>query len=288
MKIDIKRSFQTIKFPKIICNGNFIFGIKPYNLIGDKTTFKIVLYENKSFFENLTFIKEFDLDLQSPMVRCLNEKDNNIYLIIEDKINLNNLWNNISYLYIFDIKNLKLKKIKQLDNSENLLYFDTFNLKISSKIEKDEDNPNFFWGKYLFNFMDMDNNFYKPEFDDIVNYSEDKGHILHYIEESNKKMVYDFDNEGNPVSKKYFIIFSIRHKNKDNAKSYHYKIYSAYSDDLKYFYDTKEIEINNNLTDSKWYCYPEVLKKDNKYFVLLNQDDFGKEKKSLLGELIIE
>jgi hypothetical protein len=88
------------------------------------------------------------------------------------------------------------------------------------------------------------------------------------------------------ISKKYIIIFSIRHKCEDNPTNYYYKIYLSYTTDFKNFYDTREIEIQNNITTSKWYCYPEIFKENNKYFVLLNQDDFGKEKETLIGEII--
>ena len=55
--------------------------------------------------------------------------------------------------------------------------------------------------------------------------------------------------------------------------------------DLINFYNTKEIKVKNNLSSSKWYCYPEIFKKNNEYFILLNQDDFGKIKKTLIGKL---
>lgn len=59
----------------------------------------------------------------------------------------------------------------------------------------------------------------------------------------------------------------------------------AESLDLIDFYHTKKIEIENYLSTSDWYCYPEIFVKDNEYFILLNQDDFGKNKKTLMGKL---
>ena len=114
--------------------------------------------------------------------------------------------------------------------------------------------------------------------------------MLHFIKEKKhiNKLKWDFDNDGNCVYNKHFVIFSIRHKFEKEPTKYYYKIYSAYSDDLKYFYNTKEIKIENNITHTSWYCYPEIFKKDTKYYVLLNQDDFGAKKETLLGELITD
>lgn len=143
------------------------------------------------------------------------------------------------------------------------------NFILSSKIEIDEERPEYYWCKYLFLFF-KDKKSYRPTFDNIVNYSKDKGHLLHYIEKNGEE---------------YIIIFSIRHKYKDKNE-YYYNIYSTKSLDLINFYDTKKIFINNNITNSKWYCYPEIFVKNNEYYILLNQDDFGKNKKTLVGKLI--
>lgn len=182
-----------------------------------------------------------------------------------------------------------ISKIEKIDLEDYLISTIFKNITISSKIEIDEERPDYYWGKYLFYFQNENKNFYKPIFDNIVNYDKDKGHLIHYIEEKENIDLYkwEFDNDGNCVYKKYFVIFSIRHKY-ESKDEYYYKIYSCYSDDLKYFYFTQEIQIHNKITNSNWYCYPEIFKKDYKYFILLNQDDFGKEKETLVGELIIE
>ena len=59
---------------------------------------------------------------------------------------------------ILDFKPYKIEKI----NLENHLIFKINNgITFSSKIEKDEERPDFFWGKYLFYFKDISNNFYR-------------------------------------------------------------------------------------------------------------------------------
>ena len=174
-------------------------------------------------------------------------------------------------------------KIEECELQNYLFSKIKHNICFASKIEIDEERPNYYWGKYLFNFFNKNTNcFYKPIFDKIVDYKKDKGHLVHYIEELNTTNIY-----MDTLNIKYFIIFSIRHKYEDKQTEYYYKIYLSYTNDFKNFYDTSEIEIQNNITNSKWYCYPEIFKLDNKYFVLLNQDDFGKEKETLVGELII-
>ena len=291
--IFLTKKINNNKFSKIINYNNlyYIFGIDSIKLEENLNKF-VIFYEN--YDNNFDFIEKQYIDYnfkESTLIWDISSDNDNFIFIIEQKsVNLNKHQTKFYKYYIKKehIELFQISKIEKLE-LENYLISKIFkNITLSSKIEVDEERPDYYWGKYLFHFMDENKQFYRPSFDNIIDYSKDKGHLIHYIEETNKKMVYDFDNEGNPVSRKYFIIFSIRHKNKDNSKSYHYKIYSAYSDDLKYFYDTKEIQIKNNITESKWYCYPEVFKKDNKYYVLLNQDDFGKEKESLLGELIIK
>ena len=292
-KINLFKKLNCIKFPKILLINNcfYIIGILPI-INNDLTTFDIVLYKSlDEKFENYIFLKKFNFN-KSIMVRSTYMIDKKTYLIVEEKIN-NGLLLNKSYiceLFIDDIvDNINLKFVEKIDIKENVLIHN-YNLGLMSKLVIDEERPDYFWGKYLFYFQNENKEFYKPIFDNIVNYDKDKGHILHYIEEIKKNInehEWDFDNDGNCVYKKYFIIFSIRHKYEDEPTKYYYKIYSAYSDDLKYFYDTKEIQIEDNISESKWYCYPEIFKKDNKYHVLLCQDDFGKEKETLLGELII-
>ena len=111
---------------------------------------------------------------------------------------------------------------------------------------------------------------YQPTFDSIVEYSKDKGHLLHFIKEIEKD--------------KNLIVFSIRHKEENKKNAYIYKIYSSYTEYFINFYYTKEIKFDNNITDSKWYCYPECFEENGELFVLINQDDFGKNKKTLLGK----
>ena len=110
---------------------------------------------------------------------------------------------------------------------------------------------------------------------------------MHYIEENLQanSHKWDFDNDGNHVIYKYLCVFSIRHVNKDDKTKYNYQLYYAYTDDFHYFYNTTSIKIINTLTESKWYCYPEIFKKDGKHYALMNQDDFGQKKESILFEI---
>lgn len=291
VKINIIKNINNIKFCKIVCHNNlyYIFGINSIQVTENVNKFVL-------FFEiydmNLIFIKKSNVNYEfnkSTLLWDILEFDNEYLFLIEQKSIDKNKHQCKFYKYFIKKENLEKFKIEKIEKIEleNYLISKIFkNIILSSKIEVDEKRPDYYWGKYLFYFQNENKEFYKPEFDNIVNYSEDKGHLLHYIEEYNDKMIMDFDYNGNAVSRKNFIIFSIRHKFNDDPTKYYYKLYSAYSDDLKYFYDTKEVLIEDNITESKWYCYPEVFKKDGKYYILLNQDDFGKDKESLLGELL--
>lgn len=273
MNIKIIKKLSKIKYPKITPCKKFIFGIKP-ETINNLTKFKIILYNFDEEKLNISLLKEINLNLNSPFIRSIKKYKQNkdlYYLLIENKLD-SKLSENETYLYLFDTNNIDIKFIKNLQIN-NRLVFDYFNLNLTSKIEIDEERPNYYWCKYLFEFKDANNCYYKPKFDNIVDYSKDKGHLIHYIEKKEETNL---------------IIFSIRHKNIQKENDYYYKIYSSYSNDFKHFYDTKNIEIyNNNLTESKWFCYPEIFKSNNKYYVFLNQDDFGKKKDCLFGILNI-
>jgi hypothetical protein len=291
--IQIQKKLKNIKFPKILLYNTswYIYGI---NSVIDKTSnINKFILECYKYDENFNFINKLDIkhnfETSTLLWQIIDEKDYFIFLIEQKSID--KIKHSCKY-YKYYIKKTKLEnfdilKIEKIPLENHLISKLYLNYTLASKIEIDEERPDYYWGKYLFCFLQNDTISYIPEFDAVVSYDKDKGHILHYIEESNNTMILDFDNDGNAISRRYFIIFSIRHKNEDNLTNYHYQIYSAYSDDLKYFYDTKKIKIENKLSNSDWYCYPEVFKNDNNYFILLNQDDFGKSKNTLIGKLTI-
>ena len=67
-------------------------------------------------------------------------------------------------------------------------------LYILQKYKIDEERPNYYWGKYLFYFSNK-KEFYRPKFDNIVNYKKDKGHLLHYIEKLDRRLFNYFFNK---------------------------------------------------------------------------------------------
>jgi hypothetical protein len=294
MKIKIIKKINNNKFSNIIKNNNvyYIFGINSINV--NKETNKFVIYYDKYSLE-FNFIEKKNIDYyfeNSTLIWDILEENNTFIFLLEQKSIHPEKHECKFYKYYIKKENLELFKVDKIESIdlENHLISKIFkNYIMASKIEIDEEQPSYYWGKYLFQFQNDKKKFYTPIFDNIVNYKKDKGHILHFIEENQNinKYKWEFDDDGNCIYKKYFIIFSIRHKFENEPTKYYYNIYSAYSDNLIYFYYTKEINIDDNITNSKWYCYPEIFKQDKKYYVLLNQDDFGKEKNSLLGELFV-
>lgn len=295
MRIMTIKNINNNKFSKVIQKNDlyYIFGIDTENVTKNINKF-IIFYEVYDI--NFNFIKKNNINHsfdKSTLIWDISENEEEYIFLIEQKSIDLYKHKTQYYKYFIKKKNIelfKIEKIQKIDLEDHLICKIYKDYLFTSKIEIDEERPDYYWGKYLFYFQNDKNEFYRPHFDNVVSYDKDKGHLLHYIEENinidNHKC--DFDNDGNPIDRKYFIIFSIRHKYEDQPTKYYYKIYSAYSDDLIYFYDTKEIIIEDNISSSKWYCYPEIFTKDNKYHVLLGQDDFGKEKETLLGELIID
>lgn len=292
MEIKILKTINNNKFSKIIKHNDlfYIFGISA--IVHNNNINKFCIFYDKYNMDFQLIEKKqisYEFERSTLVWDITEEKEYYIFLIEQKSIDL--LKHECQfYKYFIKKENLddfKIEKIEKIELENHLISKIFKNYIMASKIEIDEERPYYYWGKYLFYFQNENKDFYRPTFDNIVDYTKDKGHLLHFIEEKKhiNKLKWDFDNDGNCVYKKYVAIFSIRHKFEKEPTKYYYKIYSAYSDDLKYFYHTQEIKIENNLTDSTWYCYPEVFKKDNKYYILLCQDDFGSNKETLLGEL---
>jgi len=295
MEVNIIKTIENVKFPKLLRHNNlyYLFGIDSENVTTNVNKF-ILFYEiydiDFNFIKKKYINHSFD---KSTLIWDISENEEEYIFLIEQKSIDYYKHKTQCYKYFIKKRNIeqfKIEKIEKMD-LENHLICKIYKKNIyASKIEIDEERPEYYWGKYLFCFQNDKNDFYKPTFDNIVNYNKDKGHLLHYIQENINIDSHkcNFDNDGNPVIRKYFIIFSIRHKYDNQCTKYYYKIYSAYSDDLIYFYDTKEIIINDNVSCSKWYCYPEIFTKNDKYYILLCQDDFGKEKETLFGEITLK
>jgi hypothetical protein len=270
--IILKDLNKNIKFPKIIKINDYylIFGIKN-TVMQNLTKFNIfyTIYD-KSF----SFIRDCDIEYnfeKSTLIwEILEEPLYYIFLIEQKSIDLKKHSTQFYKYYVLkeNVERFQVEKIECIALENHLISKIKNNIYFTSKISIDEERPDYYWGKYLFLFYN--NNHYQPTFDSMVDYSKDKGHLLHFIKEINKD--------------KTLIVFSIRHKEENKKDSYIYKIYSSYTEDFINFYNTKEIKFYNNITDSKWYCYPECFEENGELFVLINQDDFGKNKKTLLGK----
>ena len=286
--IKIIKKINNIKFPRILkrLNNYYIFGIVSKNVKNDMNKF-VLFYEKYTsdfiFIEKKNISHSFET---SSLIWDILEKDDEYIFLIEHKSIDMRLHTSSTFKYSIkkeDLEVFKINKIEKINMDNCLLSKIINNTYLTSKIEIDEERPDYYWGKYLFHFQNENKQFYRPEFDKIVNYQKDKGHLLHFIEE-----LYITNCCNNIIKKTNIVIFSIRHKVEENPTNYYYKIYLSYTDNFKKFYNTKEIKIENNITNSNWYCYPEIFKQNNKYYILLNQNDFGKEKETLLGELMFK
>jgi hypothetical protein len=160
---------------------------------------------------------------------------------------------------------------KQYHNSENYFLFKELNLNeinilLLSRIESDNEFPDYFWGKYLFEFKINDKTVI-PIFDSCVDYTIDKGHLFHNVIKSNET--------------EYTIVFTIRHLI-NNTPEFIYKMYSSKTSDFITFTNTCEISSVNELNDTKWYSYPSIFNHNEEFYAVSNQDEFGKSKNVLL------
>jgi hypothetical protein len=259
-------------------NKHYLIGSKKYKQQGDVTKYALQLFEVNEHLEICNDAahsnKYIELDeypylediAQSCWVRDVYVKNDELYLNIEIKQNINNetFCDNNFLIKTTDCDKFHL--VKQYIISDFL--FKDFDFKdknyiLTAKIEKE---AGFFWGKYLFNFI-IDKQEFQPIFDDIVDYNSDKGHLLHQVE---------YDAE---LNSQHAILFSIRHKTVNGLQNdYLYKIYSANTNDFIHFTDTKEVEFSfdKNKLNSNWFSYPHKFTLNHEEYIVCNQDDFGK------------
>jgi hypothetical protein len=217
-----------------------------------------------------------------------NNEDNNeniiYYCAFEVKTNIENktfMHDN----YLMSTKDfINFDFVKKYQNQGFIFYDGTIehnkDILLTSAIE----STDYFWGNYLFEFFLRPNTTnqskYTPNFDNnIVNYTKDKGHVLHNVLKLNSTPTQE---------EEYMILFSIRHKvenyiNYSNNEPYIYKIYTAKTRDFLNFYKTSEININsNNSNNSTFYSYPSLFSYINQTYIVANQDEFGKTKTPIL------
>jgi len=268
----VSKELFPLKFPTIIHHKNlyYIYGIK--STVDEPTGLVkfIILYD--VYTPDFQFVERRHIHHKFPssaLIWNITWQDPFYRFLIEYKsVDKHNHQNQNYYYYIRkeDLEDFKVDSIVPV-GPENHLIFDTNHQIIkTSKITIDEQDPLYYWGKYLFSFYQGKDE-YQPIFDSVVDYKQDKGHLLHYI---------------HPIGQENLVFFSIRCKSSDH---FYYKLCVSKTRDWKNFYDTCELDIQNNLNNTQWYCYPEFIEHDEGLHILLNQDDFGKEKNLLLAKV---
>jgi hypothetical protein len=266
-------NIKGFRYPKILYfhNKMFLFGCQKYKNEDSKVKYLInkyeldnkldIILESKTILDLSKIIDEYFEDINlSSWVRNIFIKFNTIHLQIEIKFNLGNSFKHHNYL--IETKDfIDFKILKKYDLDDYFLFYDINNNILSSKIITFK---NEFWGKYLFEFK-INNHSIIPQFDKIVNYDTDYGHILHNI---------IFDS-------KYIFIFSIRHK-VEGDNNYIYKLYKSETENFKNFNNTEEIKTNHKEIDINFLSYPSYFKYNNEQYLICNQDEFGKSKNLVL------
>jgi len=272
-----KINIHGLRNPKLIQFGTkiIIIGSKEYCSLKDKKKYLLYSYlldeninllegtENILNFENIETDYKVNINISS-WIRDIYLKENKYYLLIEFKKNNDNEYFTSNH-YLLKTSNFLNFEIEKKYNIENIFFKDYNNNYFISKIEK----TNHIWGKYLFEFI-INDSIIIPIFDNIVDYDNDYGHILHNLEYIENLQ-------------KYYIIFSIRHHSLDEENNFYYKIYEAFSNDLINYYDTKELELfMYKQVTSNWFCYPWKFYFNNNEYIVCNQDDYGKNKEPIL------
>lgn len=265
-----KINIKNLRFIKIIeFNNQFI-------LIGSK------LYQHNDNIKKYTLYKyllddNFELISDSEEILNFSNIENDYLNNIYKSLWCRNIYksNEIYYLIIDFNKNIENKKLKSNNyllettnfidfklskkyKTTNILHTEYLDNLFMSNIKKDENN---IWGKYLFSF-NINNKTIKPKFDNFIDYKNDNGHLLHNI-------------YYNPVNEIHKIIFSIL--DKENK-------YTVYESETINFIEYKNtLKINfNDFNSSDWYCFPSFFIYNNNYFMIVNQEDFGKKSEPLI------
>jgi hypothetical protein len=277
MRLIVQKTISNLKFPAVLVHRGAIycFGIESVAVDDCLNRFVLVMdvYDSGfNFVERRGIGRDFT---NSSLIWDISEVDDCFVFLFEEKsIDVKEHTSQFYKLFVTkdDVTKFHIYKTEMISNGKLLVSKTINGYLLSSEIEQDEERPDYYWGKYLFRFKDPSGEFYRPEFDGIVDYEKDKGHIIHFVE---------FLKE----QQQYRVVFSIRRKHPDDKNKYYYTICASTTTDLVRFSNTHQVTIDNSLTNSTWYCYPSVFKTGNGYLALLNQDDFGKEKDTLVAEV---
>ena len=266
-----------LRYPKIIQYNNklLLFGSKKFNQLNDIAKYLIYLYELDTNFnilsENLLDLSHIinnykqDINISYWIRNIETNNNNNLEILLEEKININNTVFNHNYYNLITSNLLTYIIDNTILNTNNFIFYINNDVILSSEIIRTEE----FWGKYLFNFL-INNKYITPNFDKYVSYDTDYGQLIHNV---TKKFNY------------YEILFSIRKKkdnyiNYSNNMSYIYECYVAKTNNFIDFYDTTRIDLNNYICD--FFSYPSFFEYNNNLYLVCNQDDFGKDKKLII------
>jgi len=249
---------------KLICLGSKVYieenDIKKYTLYYYELNNNLEIIKNSEILLDFKNIQEDYLkDLYTSLwIRDLYIEDNNFFLLIDFNKNINNSYfeSNNYLLSTKDFINFNLIKKYTTNNILNKVFND--NLFMSLIITNDKNN----WGRYLFEF-NINNKIIQPIFDKYIDYNKDIGHLLHNINYNNKLDCYD-------------IIFSIIDYKKE------YKIFISNTHDFINYFNTIELEYTISNDNNSWYCFPNLFTYFNKNFLIVNQDDYGKNSNPII------
>lgn len=257
-----------LRYPRIVADR--LIGSREYSRIGDVCKYAICVHDIDSDFNVGPGVF---IDLESVVEGCLERNDISYWMrdcyripesesfecLIEFKYNMNDREYNHRFFILRTENFTDYEIVREVSHSQDCFVFKILDSNVfASKISVDEDNPDYFWGKYLFEF-EIDGETVHPTFDEIVDYEKDKGHVIHSVRRTE--------------SGEWEMLFSIRHWTGEHHE-FIYKIYTALSLNLIDFHDTKEVEIDNMSDYTEWVSYPSYCED----LIVCNQDEFGKYK----------
>lgn len=147
--------------------------------------------------------------------------------------------------------------------THNLLFADLVvdgkRISIEAPMERDPNNPSFIWGKYLISVF-VDSMPIRPVFDGGVDYSSDKGHLLHSI---------DTLADG-----RYQVLLSVRYI--QDARN-RYQAYVGVTTDFVTYSHLTPIDIPSEHHNREWICYPTWFYNGGERYIVCNGSDFGKD-----------
>jgi hypothetical protein len=262
-----------LRYPRIFGfeGAHYLVGSKAISQVGDMTKYMPFIYvlgddllpvdQGRQINVN-NIVSDVDRHEISVWVRDITVSEDIVTMLIEFKENLAGA-KFVHHNFIVWTSDLCRLSVSEECRGKTFLFAmaetERGRVELESTIEPDLEMPDFIWGKYLFRLREPDGSTRPMSFDSVVDYSTDKGHVLHGI------------RRCSPTEHR--VLFSIR---RHTDGEHHYDVCEANTQDFVDYHDTEKSVFDRGSLDSDWFSYPSWFSHMRTNYLVCNTDDFGK------------